>query len=114
MSLRALVSSDLGEYVQKKKSTRDSLNMALSGRPETLKKETFFNFFVIALQTSLIQRQTKDVETPNELAICSVIPSGTHVIEGYCCPLPRRNGFTHWSVLSNNFVLNLSSNVVER
>ena len=44
-------------------------------------RKSFFSFltlFVIALQTSLIQRQTKDVETPNKLAIVlysAVIPN---------------------------------------
>ena len=91
-----------------------SLMTSLKSSPLGTFRKSFFSLFVIALQTSLMQRQTKDVETSTELAIVLYSAVQTYVIEGYCCALPRRDGFTHWSILSNNFDLSLSDNVLIR
>ena len=56
-----------------------SLMTSLKSSPLGTFRKSFFNVFVIALQTSLIQRQTKDVETPNKLAIVPYSAENTEI-----------------------------------
>ena len=42
---------------------------SLKSSPFGIDKKSFFSFFVIALQTSFMQRQTNDFDTPNKFAI---------------------------------------------
>ena len=78
---------------------------SLNSCPLGTDRKPVLSFLVMALETSFIQRQTKDEETPNKLAI---------VLYSVFCnsySFPRGDSFTHPCILTSNFVFNLGYNV---